>query len=128
MPPRPPVTVDLGGTAVVVLNAQGAGTAQVGPRSARESWVVDVVSVKTNQTAATIVNEPQCKIYAGSDTSDSNYVDTTLSGATGDSTGRASGKSVVCGQYVFAVWAGGDAGAQGRLNVTGTKSIASAGH
>jgi hypothetical protein len=119
-------TVRLNQSATVILNAQGAGTAQLGPIHARESWSPAVASVKTNQTAATIANEAQCKVYAGADTSDSNYVDGTLSGSTGDSTANVnfSGQSVVCGEYVFAVWSGGDAGAQGRVIVRGTKQLA----
>jgi hypothetical protein len=120
------VTVTLNQSATVVLNANGAGTAQLGPVNGRESWTPAVVSVKTNQTAATIVNEAQCKIYAGPDTSDSNYVDGTLSGSTGDSTANIAGQTVVCGECVYAVWTGGDAGAQGRVIVSGTKQLAGA--
>jgi hypothetical protein len=120
------VTVDLQASAVVTLNAQGGGTAQIGPRNQRESWAPAVVSVKTNQAAAAIVNEAQCKVYAGPDTSDSNYVDGTLSGSTGDSTSNVAGQTVNAGEYVWAVWTGGDPGAQGRVNVTGTKFLAGA--
>jgi hypothetical protein len=120
--------VTLNQSAVVTLNGAGAGTAQLGPIGQRESWAPAVVSVKTNQAAAAIVNEAECKIYVGPDTSDSNYVDGTLSGSTGDSTANVdvSGRSVTCGEYVFAVWTGGDAGAQGRLIVRGTKQLAAA--
>src|SRR5580693_6508180 len=118
--------VPLNQSAVVTLNGAGAGTAQLGPVNARETWSPAVASVKTNQDAATIVNEAQCKIYIGADASDPNYVDGTLSGSTGDSTGNVAGQEVDCGEYVWAVWSGGDAGAQGRLNVQGTKVIASA--
>jgi hypothetical protein len=120
------VTVPLNQSAVITLNGSGVGTAQLGPVSARETWYPLVVSVKTNQAPGAIVNEAQCKIYAGADTSDSNYVDGTLSGSTGDSTGNVAGQEVDCGEYVFAVWSGGDAGVQGRLNVQGSKVISSA--
>ena len=121
-----PVTVPLNQSAVVTFNAQGAGTAQLGPRNQRESWTPAVISVKTNQAPGSIVNEAQCRIYCGADTSDPNFVDGTLSGSTGDSTANASGQIIRCGQQVFAVWTGGDAGAQGRVNVSGTKQLASA--
>lgn len=121
-----PVSVTLNQSAVVTLNAQGNGTAQLGPLNQRESWQPAVVSVKTNQLAAAIVDEAQCKIYAGPDTSDTNYVDGTLSGSTGDSTSNVAGQTVNCGEYVFAVWSGGDPGAQGRVNVSGTKQLAGA--
>jgi hypothetical protein len=121
-----PVTVSLDQSAVVTLNALGAGTAQLGPRNQRETWEPAVVSVKTNQAPGSIVNEAACKIYAGPDATDPNYVDGTLSGSTGDSSGNIAGQDLVCGEYVFAVWSGGDAGAQGRVNVSGTKLLASA--
>jgi hypothetical protein len=121
-----PVTVTLDQSAVVTLSASGAGTAQIGPLNARETWLPAVASVKTSQAPGAIVSEAACKIYAGPDTSDTNYVDGTLSGSTGDSTGNIAGQAVACGEYVFAVWSGGDAGAQGRLNVSGTKTLASA--
>jgi hypothetical protein len=121
-----PVTVTLNQSAVVTLNGSGAGTAQLGPIGQRESWTPAVVSVKTNQAPGSIVNEAQCKIYAGPDTSDSNFVDGTLSGSTGDSTGNIAGQTVVCGEQVFAVWTGGDAGAQGRVIVSGTKQLGGA--
>lgn len=117
-------TVDLNQSAAVTLNAQGAGTARLGPVNQRETWQLTVVSVKTNQAPGTIVNEAQCKIFAGPDTSDPNYVGGTLSGSTGDSTANVTGRSLDCGEYVFAVWTGGDAGAQGRVNVTGAKQLA----
>jgi hypothetical protein len=121
-----PVTVQLSQSNVVTLNGAGAGTAKIGPVSQRETWQPAEVAVKTNQAPAAIVNEAQCKIYCGPDTSDNNFTDGTLSGSTGDSTSNIAGQTVSCGEYVFAVWTGGDAGAQGRVNVTGTKQIAGA--
>lgn len=110
-------------SAVVTLDASGNGTARLGPISAREHWNPARIAVKTNQAPGTIVSEAQCRIYAGPDTSDTWFVDNTLSGSTGDATGRAAGQVLDCGEQVFAVWSGGDAGAQGRVNVTGTKTI-----
>lgn len=119
------ITVPLNQSAPITLNGSGSGTAQMGPVNARETWYPLVVSVKTNQLPAAIINEAQCKIYAGPDASDSNFVDGTLSGSTGDSSSDIAGQQVNCGEYVFAVWSGGDAAVQGRLNVQGTKVIAS---
>jgi hypothetical protein len=114
-------TVTLDASAVVTLNGAGAGTAQVGPTGMRERWQPAVASVKTNQ--ATVTNEATCKIYCGADASPPNFVDGTLSGSSGDSTANISGQAVLAGEYVLAVWAGGDPGAQGYLVVTGTKTI-----
>ena len=105
----------------VTLNGSGNGTAKVGPVNAREVWSPAIASVRTNQAAVT--NEASCKIYIGPDTSPPNFVDGTLSGSTGDSTDSVAGQQVRCGQYVFAVWAGGDPGAQAFLNVTGTSQV-----
>lgn len=117
-------TSQLNATAVVTLNGAGAGTAKIGPVNGRETWQPAVASVKTNQTTATIVNQAQCLIYVGADASDSNYVDGTLSGSSGDSSANVAGGEVDCGEYVWAVWSGGDAGVQGRLNVQGTRTMA----
>ena len=119
-------TVQLNQSAVVTLNASGNGTAQLGPLSAREKWLPLVVSVKTNQAPGTVVKEAACRICAGPDTSDPWFVDGTLSGSSGDSTGNVAGQEVDCGEYVFAVWTGGDAGVQGRVSVQGSKVITSA--
>lgn len=119
-------TVTLNQSAVVTLDGSGNGRAQLGPVNQRESWQPAVVSVKTNQAPAAVVNQAQCSIYCGPDTSDSNFVDGTLSGSTGDSTSNVGGQAVNCGEYVFAVWTGGDPGAQGRVIVSGTKQLAGA--
>lgn len=119
-------TVPLNQSAVVTLDVNGNGTAQFGPVSAREMWQPQVISVKTNQAAGTVISEAECKIYCGPDTSDTWFVDGTLSGSTGDSTGNAAGQEVDCGEYVFAVWTGGDPGVQGRVNVQGSKVISGA--
>jgi len=107
-------------TAVITLNGSGAGTARLGPLTAREVWYPDNASVKTNQT--TITNEAQCQIYVGNDTSQQYFRDNTFSGSSGDASGKVSGK-LPKGQYVTAVWSGGDANVQAVLTVTGTKEI-----
>jgi hypothetical protein len=109
----------LPGTATVVLDGSGNGTAKVGPTGAREVWSPAVASV----SAATNVNEASCKIYVGDQPTPANFTDGTLSGSTGDSTDRVAGSQVPLGWYVWAVWAGGDAGSVATLNVTGTKTI-----
>jgi hypothetical protein len=117
--------VNLSQSAVATLDGSGNGTARLGPVSSRETWKPQVASVKTNQVPGTITSEAQCRIYAGPDTSDAYFVDGTLSGSTGDSTANVAGQEISCGEYVWAVWTGGDPGAQGRLNVQGDKILAS---
>lgn len=107
------------GTASVILNASGNGTAKIGPLSAREIWSPDNAHVQ----CATNVKEAQCSIYAGTGVYANTFRDATLSGSTGDSTDRISSDQIKCGSYVFAVWTGGDAGTRATLNVTGEKTI-----
>lgn len=117
-------TVTLNSYAPVTLDSSGNGTAQIGPASLRETWTVAMVHVKTNQAPADIVNEAQCFVYAGPDTSDQYFVDSTSSGSTGDSTDSAGACPLAVGEYIWAVWQGGDAGAQATVRVTGTKDLA----
>jgi hypothetical protein len=118
-----PVTVDLEARAVATFSAAGTATASIGPRNQREVWSPLVASV----SASTNVKEASCKIYAGWDASQPNFVDSTLSGSTGDSSSNIAGRTVRAGDQVFAVWTGGDVGAQARLNVTGSKVMNSGG-
>lgn len=111
--------VPLNESAVVTLNGSGAGTAKVGPLSAREVWSPGNVSVSCSSTSS----EAQCSIYVGDAAIGKNFVDLTVSGSSGDSTDRVSATRVKTGQYVWAVWSGGTAGAVATLNVTGTKEI-----
>jgi hypothetical protein len=107
------------GSVTVVLNGSGAGTAKIGPAGAFETWQAEAAAV----SVATNTAEAQCRIYVGTDATAPNYVDGTLSGSTGDSTGRVSARPLKLGDYVWAVWSGGDAGAVATLNVTGTRTV-----
>lgn len=115
-----PVTVPLNAPANVVLNGSGNGTAKIGPISLREVWTVAVASIMTVEDEVT--NESTCNIYAGPDTSAPNFVDTSFTGSSGDSTSNF-GQPITAGMYVWAVWTGGDPGVTAQLIVTGTKDI-----
>lgn len=113
-------TGELGGVfGQVVLNASGNGTAKVGPMTEREVWNPAIAFVG----ASTNVKEAMCSIYVGHDTSPPYQVDSTYSGSSGDSTGRVAGKTVRQGNFIWAVWTGGDVGATATLTVNGTKEI-----
>jgi hypothetical protein len=106
------------------FDSNGNGQAQVGPLSAREVWSPGQVGVKTTQLIANVVNEAACYIYVGDNTATpTNYRDATRSGSSGDSTDAVSSDTVKCGQYIFAVWTGGDPGAVGVMTVTGTETV-----
>lgn len=109
----------LPGSVTVVLSGAGAGTAKIGPAGARETWYAASAAV----SCATNVAEASCRIYVGDQPIPSNYVDGTLSGSTGDSTGRVSAAPITLGRYVWAVWAGGDPGTVATLSVTGTRDL-----
>jgi hypothetical protein len=109
----------LPGTVTVTLDGSGNGIARIGPAGAREVWNAENASVH----ASSSVKEAQCKIFVGTDATASNYVDGTLSGSTGDSTDRVSAYPIPYGQYIWAQWIGGDAGAVAYLKVTGMREI-----
>lgn len=111
--------VPLNETAPVVLDGTGAGTASIGPISAREVWHPDVISVKVS----TATDEAQCTIYVGDSPTQPNFVDGTYSGSSGDATDRAAATLIRVGWKVWATWSGGDPGATATLTVTGTKDV-----
>jgi hypothetical protein len=104
----------------VTLNGSGNGTVKLGPISAREVWSPSSASVKTNQT--TVTNEAVCNLYVGLSATQENFRDGTFSGSSGDSSDLVAGQLKI-GNFVWAVWTGGDAGAQATLVVTGTKEV-----
>lgn len=113
-------SVILNESAAVTLNASGNGTVRLGPISARSIWYPTNVHVSAN---ANPVNESQCKVYCGDLPIAQNFRDGTVSGSSGDSSDRVNASVLKCGQYVYAVWTGGDPNVSATLTVTGTKDI-----
>ena len=111
----------VGQRAFVTLDGSGNGTCKLGPLSAREVWWPDNAHVSTGQ--AVVTNEAVCKIYVGDAVSVQNFRDNTFTGSSGDSTDKIAADRVSVGQWVWAVWSGGDAGAVGTLNVTGNRDV-----
>jgi len=107
-------------TAFVTLDGAGAGTARLGPLTAREIWYPANASVKANSAPT---NEAQCQLFVGQTATAENFRDLTFSGSSGDSSGKVDGKPVKKGEFIFAVWTGGDAGQRAQLNVTGGKDV-----
>ena len=106
-------------SASVVLDASGNGTLRMKPYGGSLTWLPTIVSVKASSNLA----EAQCRVYVGPDTSDQWFVDGTLSGSTGDSTDRVTGRQVDShGHALWAVWTGGDPGAVATMTVAGTES------
>ena len=114
-------TFPLNESASVKLDGSGNGTLKMRPDSASIHWFPTVASVKVSTNVA----EAQCRIYVGATATDPNFVDGTLNGSTGDSTDRVTGYEISATRdpYIWAVWTGGDPGAQGTMNLSGTKTI-----
>lgn len=104
--------------ASVVLNGSGAGTARVGPAAHGVTWRPTVASVKVS----TATLSPICNLFVGATATDDNFVDGSYTGEK-NSTDAVAGQELVLGQYVFAVWSGGDPGAQATVTVSGTKDV-----
>lgn len=111
--------VPLNETAIINLSVTGGGTAKIGPLSAREVFYPSNASVSANSNPT---NESTCNIYVG-DSNTQRFIDGCVDGSSGDSTDSVSGSAVKCGQYVWAVWSGGDPNVQARLTITGEKEI-----
>jgi hypothetical protein len=103
----------------VVLDGSGNGTAKVGPLTEREVWSPTMAFV----AVATNVKEAECAIFVGHDASAAYQVDSSYSGSSGDSTGRVAGRTVRQGNFIWATWTGGDAGATATITVNGTREI-----
>ena len=105
----------------IKLDGTGAGTASLGPSGHGILWTLGTISVHTAQNVAT--GTCVCSIYAGDDTSQVNYLDSTFSGDTGDSTDAATGHQIRLGKKVFAVWSNGVADDLAFLTITGTMEV-----
>jgi len=111
-------TLPLDVTVQVTLDGSGGGQTQTGPTGQGEIW--NNLTVHVN--CSTNVNEAQCLVYVGSGPPQG-FADGTTWGSTGDSSDTLPSQ-VSVGQFVSAVWSGGDAGTTGFLRVTGTRLVA----
>jgi hypothetical protein len=116
-----PTVAMKGVTANVTLNGSGNGTAKIGPISSREVWHPANVHVSAN--IGQVTKEAQCIVYIGQTVGANNFRDGTLSGSSGDTTDAVKNDELQQGEYIFAVWSGGDANVQATMVVTGEKDI-----
>lgn len=112
-------TVPLSDSVSVQLDANGNGTAYLGPLSAREVWHPASVHVQVS----TDNNEAVCNIYVGDAALQRNFRDATASGSLGDSSDRVGNDTIKTPNRIFAVWTGGDPKAVATLSVVGSKDI-----
>jgi hypothetical protein len=112
-----PVQLALNTSASVVLDGNGNGTAQTGPGLPGVSWQPQTIAVQ----ASTNNNEAECSVYLGIAAIASSLLGATSTGSTGDSTDCTA--TVWPGQYLIAVWTGGDPGATATMSIFGTKTV-----
>lgn len=98
----------------VKLDGSGNGNVRLRPRSVRTTWNVGSVQVQTSTNVA----EPTCNVYLGGPTGQN------LGGTYTGSNDTCSGLNAQLypGQYLTAVWSGGDAGATATATAYGTTS------
>ncbi len=103
----------------VILDGSGNGQVSLGPGLPREHWQPASAFV----SAATNVSEASCVISAGSTPTSATRIGQTSKGSSG-ATCSLNG-DMPTGYRLWATWAGGDAGAQATMHVTGTRSFGS---
>lgn len=99
----------------------GGASLKIGPTAHGIIWRPVVASVR----AATANLDGLCRIFVGHTATSENFVDSTYTGSTGDSTNNLGtmGAEVRIGNYVHAVWEGADPGTQVTLVVTGSQEL-----
>lgn len=107
------------GRGITFLDANGNGSAGIGPISAREVWSPQNAHV----SVATNALEASCSIYVGDAPTQQNFRDATFTGSSGDSTDRINADRIGAGSKVWAVWTDGDPNAQAIITVTGSKDV-----
>lgn len=114
------MNVSLSEFATVTLDGSGNGTARIGPDAHGVAWFPEVVSIR--MTGAIPTGLATCFVYAGDSATDDNFVDSTYD-VTSASTGNIAGQELHLGQYIFAKWTGGNAGAVATVSTSGRKDI-----
>jgi hypothetical protein len=104
--------------ASVTLDGSGNGTARTGPPAHGVLWRPAVASVRVS----TGTLSPTCKLYVGPAATDQYFIDGTFTGNQ-NSTDAVKGQVLQLGDFVWAVWTGGDVGAQATVTVGGVKEI-----
>lgn len=111
-------TLPLSEAAFVTLDGSGNGTARLGPNAHGVVWKPSRVAIKTSSA----VLSPVCQLFAGNTATSENFIDGTFTGQQ-NATDSIVGQELRLGMYVWAVWTGGDIGAQATVTVTGSKDV-----
>jgi hypothetical protein len=107
------IRTPLNAEASVVLDASGNGTVTLGPNRMGQSWVPPLSLAVSTSTAAKVAS---AQAFLGSQPLGGTYT------ATNDSTDLP-GLTVLLGQQIKVVFAGGDVGAVAKASVTGTVQV-----
>lgn len=100
----------------VVLDANGNGRIQLGPLLGQR-WLLNIASIHVDSNT----NEPTCKVYIGGTDDPSTFIDGTYTGSL-NSTDAVAQFPITVGNYIIAVWNGGDVGANAQLTIWGTQT------
>lgn len=95
------------------LDGTGAGTAYLGPAPGKV-WRLTIAAVQTN----TAVKVPTCIIYMGAAATSNNLIDGTFTGNL-DTSDAVTAYDLSNGNYLWAVWSGGDPGSIGTVSIYG---------
>lgn len=115
-------TLSLSAIATVQLDANGNGTAQIGPANTRETWQPTSTSISSTGSLTGITGTPTCFIYAGPSVTPLTFVDGTYL-VLGAASSLISGQAIYPGNYVFAVWTDGPPNATATLVVNGLRTV-----
>jgi hypothetical protein len=104
----------------VELDGSGNGTIQLGPSHPGESWAP--VSTSINCTGPQPAGVATCFIYAGAQVAPGTFVDSTYN-VLGAASSLISGQTLYPGQYIWAVFTGGNPGQTASLVIAGTRNV-----
>ena len=108
-------------SASVTLDGTGAGTVALGPTFPRERWLPESTSITCTGTIPT-TGTPSVFIYAGYGVAPGNVIDSTYN-VTGAASSLISGRTLISGEKVFAVWSGGPPNQVATLAVNGQRQV-----
>lgn len=105
----------------VKLDGSGNGTVRIGPSVRGQVWTLTVAAVVTSTAGVPTAAVPQCTVFIGAQPTNDNLIDGTFTGSL-NATGAVAGHPITAGNYIYAVWSGGDPNSTATLSIFGTYS------
>jgi hypothetical protein len=115
------ISVPFTKTVSLTLDGSGNGIAQVGPFF-NETWHPSTCNISMTGAIPSSGTPATCTLSIGFQQAGAMFVDSTYQ-VNGAASSVIDGQVVYYGQYIFATWANGNAGATATLTVSGTKTI-----